>query len=93
MKDLFGNPIPEPAALRKDGRLRRRGYSARPGSGPHSQRCYSCAHCMRVTSAGGTSFKCTRVAPIWGAGHETDIHRGAPACADWERMPRERMAA
>ncbi len=89
MKDLFGNPIVETVALRKDDRLRRRGYSARPGTGPRSQRCYSCAHIMRVISSGTTSFKCTRVAQIWAGGVATDIHRGAPACSDWERPQRE----
>ena len=83
--DLFGVRIPPPAAYRKDGRLRRKGYAARPGTGPKGQRCYSCQHCMRTVHDGVRSHKCHLVASRWTHGGESDIKHGAPACRDWAR--------
>jgi hypothetical protein len=83
--DLFGIRIPPPAAYRKDGRLRRNGYAARPGTGPKGQRCFTCRHCASVQHDGARSHKCERLAARWTYSAETDIKHGAPACRDWER--------
>jgi len=83
--DLFGEPLPSPAVYRKDGRLRKVGYAARPGSGPKSQRCNTCARCIRVEASGQYSYKCELVASAWTRGAQTDIKPNAPACREWER--------
>ena len=86
-KDLFGEPLPAPAAVRKDGGRRKVGYAARPGSGPKGQRCGNCKHCSLVTRRGVASKKCELMAHAWTHGAETDIHPQAPACKQWERRP------
>jgi len=88
--DLFGDPLPVPTVLRKDGGRRKIGYAARPGSGPRSQRCSTCKHCMRVLHKGAHSFKCERMTHVWTHRTETDVKPNAPACQEWERkaLPR-----
>lgn len=84
-KDLFGQPMPAPAMIRKDGGRRKVGYAARPGSGPKGHRCATCRHAERVTSKGVASIKCALMAHAWTHGAETDISLRAPACRQWER--------
>jgi len=86
-RDLFGEPITAPVAIRKGGGRRKVGYAARPGSGPKGQRCGNCKHCSLVTSRGVSSKKCELMAGAWTHGAETDIHPQAPACKQWERRP------
>jgi hypothetical protein len=90
--DLFGVRIPPPATYRKDGLLRRRGYAARPGTGPKGARCFSCKHCVKVQHDGIQSHKCELIADRWTYDAATDIKHNAPACRDWMRRqyPRER---
>lgn len=90
--DLFGHPVPSPAAFRKDGRRRRAGYAARPGTGPKGQRCITCLHCELVTRHGDSSHKCRQRASEWRHDELTDIHPNAPACREWTRKPYVRCA-
>jgi hypothetical protein len=83
--DLFGIRVPPAVAYRKDGRLRKNGYAARPGTGPKGQRCYSCQHCQRVQHDGIRSHKCELIAARWTYEADTDIKHNAPACSDWQR--------
>ena len=90
--DLFGVTIPPPTAYRKDGRRRRCGYAARPGTGPKGMRCYSCKHCIKVQHDGVRSHKCELIASRWTYEAETDIKYNAPACSNWERRQYSKAA-
>ncbi len=83
--DLFGQPMLSQTSFRKDGRLRKLGYAARPGSGPKSQRCNTCAHCIRVVHGDVHSYKCEIIASRWTQCATTDIKPNAPACSEWRR--------
>ena len=85
--DLLGHPIPPPVVFRKDGRRRKIGYAARPGTGPKKQRCGTCAHASSVVHHGATTHKCELKAHAWTHGAETDINLRAPACEEWQRKP------
>ena len=86
-RDLFGEPIPDPSAFRKDGALRRIGYADRPGTGPAKQRCGTCVYAQRCVAGGRISHKCELKAAIWNYSTLTDISLRAPACSKWERRP------
>lgn len=85
--DLFGQPIPAPSTLRKDGKARKIGYAARPGTGPRGQRCNTCIYCIPVEYQGHVSRKCQITAATWTPSSATDIKHNAPACSEWERKP------
>lgn len=85
--DLFGQPIPAPAAFRKDGAPRKIGYADRPGSGPKKQRCGTCLHPQRILHEGVVSFKCELMTHVWDHSANTDIQLRAPACSRWVRKP------
>lgn len=91
--DLFGHPMPSQELFRKDGRRRKIGYAARPGSGPRRQRCRTCKSCMAVLSKGVRSHKCEVMAKIWSDDPATDIKPNAPACREWATRPFNRSAA
>lgn len=85
--DLFGAPIAHPEDLRKDGRRRKVGYAARPGSGPDGRRCSSCKHYGRIKSLdeGTITTKCQLMAHVWTSEADSDIHPNAPACREYGR--------
>lgn len=85
--DLFGQPLPSPTTLRKDGGRRKIGYAARPGTGPRSQRCSTCSHFQRVVHQGEHAAKCERMTHVWDHDSATDIKPNAPACSEWDRKP------
>lgn len=85
--DLLGQPLPSPGQIRRDGRPRKIGYAARPGSGPKGKRCSGCAHFGRITHDGRITPKCQLMSAVWTHGPESDIHPNAPACSEWARRP------
>lgn len=91
--DLFGNPSPSPDQLRKDGRLRKIGYAAKPGTGPKGKRCSSCLNFGRIKHDDRITPKCQLMSTVWTHGPESDIHPNAPACSEWTRRPFLRAAA
>lgn len=86
-RDLFGEALPSQPAFRKDGRLRKVGYPAKPGTGPKGQRCSTCIQSARVVHRGTHTLKCERMSHAWTHGSETDVHPNAPACSEWSRRP------
>lgn len=81
--DLLGVPIGDLPHGRKIG------YAARPGTGPKRQRCNTCKHAMRMTSATRIAWKCTVKVAVWDDTLATDIKPSAPACSEWLRRPYE----
>lgn len=88
-RDLFGEPIAAVPAVRKDGKLRKIGYAARPGTGPKKQRCGTCLHAHRVTHHGQFTHKCELMTHVWEHTAPSDINLRAPACSRWARKPYE----
>lgn len=90
-RDLFGEQVPAVPA-RKDGKSRKIGYAARPGSGPKGQRCGNCQFAQRVVHRGQFTHKCELMTFVWRHGSASDIHLQAPACLKWARKPYTRHA-
>lgn len=85
--DLLGHPLPSSEQLRKDGRLRKIGYAARPGTGPKGRRCNTCVNFGRIKHDNRITPKCQLMSAVWTHGPESDIHPSAPACIEWARKP------
>lgn len=91
--DLFGVALPLSGQLRKDGRLRKIGYAAKPGTGPKGKRCNTCVNYGQIKHADRITPKCQLMSAAWTHGPESDIHPNAPACAEWTRKPFIRTSA
>lgn len=85
-RDLFGEQVPAVPA-RKDGKPRKIGYAARPGSGPRGQRCGTCKFAQRVVHRGEFTHKGELMTFVWQHNAASDISLRAPACSKWERRP------
>jgi hypothetical protein len=85
--DLLGQPLPPPETIRKDGRRRKIGYAARPGTGPRRQRCGTCKFASRVVHHDEVTHKCELKAHLWRHDATTDINLRAPACSEWSAKP------
>lgn len=95
MKNLFGETVPEPEAMIRGTKPKRkptqpRGYVMPPGSGPAGERCGTCLHIARIsTRADNTYLKCGLNRPNWTSGPGSDIRAKAPACLKWEKAHEE----
>lgn len=89
-RDLFGEPIPPVAALRRDGKFRKIGYADKPGTGPKNQRCGNCIQAERVVHRGEFTHKCKLMLHVWENTAPSDINLRAPACSKWQRKPYQR---
>lgn len=89
--DLLGHPLAPAGQFRKDGRLRKLGYAARPGTGPKGQRCNTCSYCIVIQQGSTTVRKCQVTVRLWTPGPETNIKHNAPACSEWARKPFNRI--
>lgn len=83
---------PVPYHKQKDGVSRqgqrnpkkKKGYAARPGSGPEGERCNTCKHYW--VSSNGRFRKCELIRRHWTNSYGTDILAKSPACKFWERQ-------
>lgn len=73
--DAFGGP---PARFVKHPV---HGYASRPGTGPRSETCRTCACAVVHRHNAKNYWKCSLVRPTSGPG--TDIRLKSPACSQW----------
>lgn len=78
--NIFGEPVKPPSKM--EGK--RKGYAARPGTGPQGETCRTCKHKVTVGLASKSIVKCGLMRPVWTHGYGTDILASWPACAKWE---------
>lgn len=95
-KDLFGNEMAERIADFSTGRTKmlgpkggmhytpKKGYAAKPGTGPQGETCATCVHHARVEMA-KVYHKCNLMRPKWTGGAGTDILTKSPACSKFEK--------
>lgn len=78
--DLFGQPIigDWTDGTKSKGTIRR-GYAARPGTGPAGETCGSCEHFVSYRRY----CKCDLLRRIWTHGAGTDILKKSTACSKW----------
>jgi hypothetical protein len=80
--DLFGCEIAEPSEAKRKPTVKR-GYAARPGTGPEGEFCNTCAH-YTIKRMGSQYRKCGLMRRVWTSGSGTDILASSPACEKWE---------
>jgi hypothetical protein len=74
--DLFGAAVPDAPAQREP----KKGYAARPGSGPKGMTCRTCLHAQQQDGGTRNYWKCAIIRHRWTHGPGTDIRLKSPAC-------------